>query len=178
MADHFFDIETTGLNPYKEMTLTIQFKRECKIVLWKIWDEENEVNLILKFLKYLKAVNSNDSIYGYNILKFDLPFISARLNIHGFMNGEKHMILHNKKWIDLYQCLGDNYISLDRCLRSLGIERQCPFKGRDIPRLYEQKRFREIEEHAKNDLIVCEKLVRKLNDTLPPILCQNKKGNG
>ena len=161
MVDCYFDIETTGLNPYKDTILTIQLKRDHDVVLWKIW-EKDELSAILKFLKYLRTVSSSDSIYGYNILKFDVPFISARLNIYGQMNSENYSLLHNKKWIDLYQYLGDNYVPLDKWLQKFAIKRLCPFTGKDIPRLYEKKKFEEIEDHAKDDLIVCEKLVEKM----------------
>ena len=162
MVVYYFDIETTGLNPYEGRILTIQLKRDNNIVLWTIWDEENELSLIQRFLKYLKGVSSSYPIYGYNILKFDVPFISARLNIYGHMNSENHMLLHEKKWIDLYQYLGDNLVPLDKWLQRFGIKRECSFTGRDIPKLYEKKKFREIEDHAKDDLIVSEKLVKKI----------------
>jgi len=164
MGDYYFDIETTELNPYEHIILTIQLKIGDDIILWKLWEEENEVSMILKFMKYLKEVSYNDTIYGYNCLKFDVPFIWARLNIHGIMDSEKYRILYEKKWKDLYQYLGGNYIPIDKWLHLFRIERQCPFTGRDIPSLYQDKRFKEIEHHAKDDLIVCEKLVEKLND--------------
>ena len=162
MVAYYFDIETTGLNPYENRILTIQLKRDNKIFLWKVWDEESELSLIRKFLKCLKTVSHSHSIYGYNILKFDVPFIAARLNIHSHMNSENHSLLHEKKWIDLYQYLGDNYVPLDKWLQQFGIKRECSFTGRDVPRLYKKKKFQEIEDHAKDDLIVSEKLVKKI----------------
>lgn len=158
MVDHYFDIETSGLNPFKHNILTIQLKRKKDIFLWTIWEEKNELKVLLNFLKYLRTVSTNNSIYGYNILKFDIPFIATKLNIHALMNEENYKLLYEKKWIDLYQYLGDNYVPLEHWIRKLGIKRVCPFQGKDIPNLYLNKKFREIENHAKDDLIITEKL--------------------
>ena len=80
MTDLYFDIETTGLKPYEHKVLTIQLKEGNDIILWKEWEEKQELSLILNFIEYLKGVGHSTSIYGYNTLKFDVPFISARLN--------------------------------------------------------------------------------------------------
>ncbi len=42
MASCHFDIETTGLNPFKHRILTIQLKREDEIIVWKLWEEKEE----------------------------------------------------------------------------------------------------------------------------------------
>ena len=66
MVDHYFDIETSGLNPYEHEILTIQVKQREDIFIWTKWKENNQVNVILKFLNYLRTVRSYESIYGYN----------------------------------------------------------------------------------------------------------------
>ena len=53
MDDYFFDIETTGLNPYEDQILTIQIKKGDDIIIWKLWEEKDESSMILKFLDYL-----------------------------------------------------------------------------------------------------------------------------
>jgi len=165
----YFDIETTGLNPHNDKILTIQVKKGDDIQLWSLWEETDELSLIQKFLDYLRPISGNEAIVGYNCLKFDVPFIHARLNEHDAMDATSYDILHNKKWIDLYQFQGDNYISMDRWLDSFGIERGCQYSGRDIPPLYEQERYKEIEEHAVDDLIMCESLYEKLVELYPDV---------
>jgi uncharacterized protein YprB with RNaseH-like and TPR domain len=157
----FFDIETTGLNPYEDVILTIQFKLGEEITIWKLWDTD-EPTMLLSFIDYLRSISGDDTIYGYNCLKFDIPFIVARMNHHGLMNAETYRLIHDKKWFDLYQFQGDNYVSMDRWLDSFGIERSCHYSGRDVPYLHQQGKYKDIEEHALDDLIVCEKLVNKL----------------
>jgi uncharacterized protein YprB with RNaseH-like and TPR domain len=161
MSDYFFDIETTGLNPYEDKILTIQFKQGEVITIWKIW-ESDEFTLLSNFVEYLRSVSGNDTVYGYNCLKFDIPFIVARMNYHDIISSETYRIIHDKKWFDLYQYQGDNYISMNRWAKSYGIERACPFNGRDMPLFYQFGKYKEIEAHAIDDLLLCEKLVQNI----------------
>lgn len=164
MADYYFDIETTGLNPFEHKILTIQLKRENDITVWKLWEEKDEISLIARLFDNLRNIDRFDSICGYNCLQFDIPFIASRLAIHGAMDNKNYQVLYNRNWIDLYQYLGGNYISMDKWLRYFAVERQCPFKGVHVPHLYAEKRFAEIEEHAAEDLVLCEKLMEKLSE--------------
>jgi uncharacterized protein YprB with RNaseH-like and TPR domain len=169
VVDYFFDIETTGLNPFEHKVLTIQLKEERKpTILWKLWEEENETDLVAKFLNCLRNIRRYDSIIGYNCLQFDVPFIASRLATYGLIDREKYQVLYNRNWKDLYQHLGGNYVSLDRRLDSFGIRRRCSVKGVHVPFLYEQKRFREIEEHATEDVELCEELVHRMNERRRP----------
>ena len=156
-----FDIETTGLNPYEDTILTIQFKQGDDITIWKLWETE-EPTMLLSFVNYLRTVSGDETIYGYNCLKFDVPFIVARMNHYGLMNAEIFNLIHDKKWFDIYQFQGDNYISMNRWLDSYGIKRACPYSGKEVPQLYRQGKYKEIEEHAIDDLVTCEQLVQAL----------------
>jgi uncharacterized protein YprB with RNaseH-like and TPR domain len=161
VTDYFFDIETTGLNPYEDQILTIQFKKGNDITIWKVW-ESDEPTLLHNFVDYLRSVSGNDTVYGYNCLKFDIPFIVARMSYHDLINGEVYRLIHDKKWLDLYQYQGDNYISMDRWITKYGIERTCTYSGRDMPLFYKNGMYQEIEDHAIDDLLVCEQLVSYL----------------
>lgn len=163
MPDYYFDIETTGLNPFEHQTLTIQMKTKSEIVVWKLWAEKDEVSLIEGFLQYLGSIGRYNSICGYNCLQFDLPFIASRLTIHGVMDRTKYQTLYNRNWIDLYQYLGGNYVSMDKWLRHFGLKRSYHFTGAHVPLLFKEKRYAEIEEHATEDLVLCEKLAVTLN---------------
>ena len=157
----FFDIETTGLNPYTDSILTIQFKKGTELTVWKLW-ETPEVEILLKFLDYLKPISFDVTIYGYNCLKFDIPFLVARLNHYNLLNADVYKLIYDKKWLDLYQYKGDNYMSMDRWLDSYGIKRSCPYSGRNMPLFYENEMYQEIEEHAIDDLNMCEQFVQAL----------------
>jgi len=166
LVNYYFDIETTGLNPFEHKILTIQLMKEgSQIAIWKLWEEEDEANLIAKFIYSLKQISKFDTIYGYNCLKFDVPFIMSRLACKQSMNCEKFQVLYNRDWKDLYQYLGCNYVSLDKWLRVFGIERGCSVTGADVPHLYRQRKFAGIEEHAREDVDLCQELVKKLRET-------------
>jgi uncharacterized protein YprB with RNaseH-like and TPR domain len=164
LADYYFDIETTGLNPFVHRILTIQLKSRTQIAIWKLWEEKDEMKLIAKFLHHLRFIGKFDPIYGYNCLKFDIPFIMSRLACMGSMNSEIYQVLYDKNWKDLYQYLGGNYISMTKWLKLFNIERRCAVSGADVPNLFEQGGFAEIEEHALEDVDLCEELVQKLHE--------------
>ena len=81
MTDTFFDIETSGLDPFNDQILTIQVKRGERVQLWKLWEEDNESDMIEKYFRFLDNIDSKEAIYGYNILLFDLPFIWTRVSV-------------------------------------------------------------------------------------------------
>jgi hypothetical protein len=82
------------------------------------------------------------------------------------MNCEIYQVLYDKNWKDLYQYLGGNYVSMTNWLRFFNTERTCAVTGADIPNLFEQGGFAEIEEHAlearANDQKGCAAASRKI----------------
>jgi uncharacterized protein YprB with RNaseH-like and TPR domain len=48
-------------------------------------------------------------LVGYNVLKFDVPFIDVRLRKNGLMEEMVWHLLHDQHYVDLYQLLGDYY---------------------------------------------------------------------
>lgn len=166
----YFDIETEGLNPYKHQVLTIQVKKGKRIEILKLWEEPSEADMILKFVEYLSRISNNETIFGYNCLKFDVPFLATRLTQHGVMKENIYRSLFYKKWFDLYQFQGDEYVSMTQWLNAYGIQRSCSYEGKDIPGLYKARRYDDIVEHAIDDLVVCEQLVKALRKHYPDFL--------
>jgi len=162
MTDTYFDIETTGLNPFHDQILTIQVKRDELVCVWKLWDEEDEVNVIRRFLAFLDSIRKNEAIFGYNILAFDIPFIWTRLSILSGVDAAMYQRLFNRNWKDIYQYFGESYCSIDHWLERFNIKRGCVYTGRDIPQLYREEKYEAIEAHAIDDLNISERLVEKL----------------
>jgi uncharacterized protein YprB with RNaseH-like and TPR domain len=76
-----FDIETTGLDPYKGKVVLIGFKRKGRIKQWKLWRVKDEAKMITEAIKEIRKVD--ETIVGYNNLKFDVPFMVERLKLLG-----------------------------------------------------------------------------------------------
>ena len=160
----FFDIETTGLDPFKSKIITIQIRRNGKTIIFKEWGL-GEPEMIKSFFDFIEGIRGREEIFiGYNILKFDVPFLVQRLHELKIFDERKWKILcYGLRWIDLYQLLGDAYYRFYRFgdwFKLAGMQTRVP--GRDIPGLYARKKFDKIIEHAKNELKAMEIVYNKI----------------
>lgn len=167
-----FDIETMGTNAYRDKIILIGMKQGGKITQWKLWKTNDEVKMIQECLDALEQIPSfEETIVGYNNLKFDVPFITARLSIHGKMTPEIWDMLHNKKWFDLYQFLGNDYRKMNYWLQFFKIKRKYEgLEGRQMPHCFNTKQYEKIEQHNRDDLVTSEKLYLKLQNKFPDLL--------
>jgi uncharacterized protein YprB with RNaseH-like and TPR domain len=157
-------METTGLDSVNNQVLTVQIRRNRKNKIWKSW-ESNEFTIIDAFLDFLKQIDSNEPIYRFNVLKFDLPFLLTRIANYRTQTGISRSIwklIFNKRWLDLYQILGDSYFSLKDWVVHTEFKRKQQYTGRDIPVLYSQKKYREILEYINTELRTQEALLNKI----------------
>ena len=163
-----FDIETTGLDPHESKVILIGMKKGRRIKQWKLWEIKDEAKMILSAIKEIEKID--ETIVGYNNLKFDVPFMLKRLDILGKSKPEFWKI-YSKKWFDLYQYLGNDFRSLSLWIRKAGIKSRCPhIRGRHIPKFYEKKEYEKIIEHNLDDLETSEKLFRFLKEANPELL--------
>ena len=118
-------------------------------------DEEFEV--IAKFANTL-ADFPHAILVGFNIRKFDVPYLAARMlangmyataNINRFLNGP-----YNMNVIDLMEILkGPNsYVKQDHVCASFGIETQDGIMGKDVQQAYVDGRYDEITKHCELDI--------------------------
>ena len=105
---------------------------------------------------------------GYNIIKFDLPFLITRGLKYGIT--EIQEIRANYYLLDLYEVI-QRYLLPNRHVKQkticsfLGLEIRDEIDGSEIPSLFEQKKFDKIKEHCKSDI----KLTRELYKLLKPL---------
>jgi len=167
-----FDIETLGLDAFQHEIVLIGMKIENRIKQWKLWKEKDEFRMISKCLKAMERIPLFETMVGYNNLKFDVPFIATRLSVNGKWSSNLWELLYrDRKWFDLYQFLGNDFRRMSHWLDKLGIERKYEdIAGRDIPRLYEEKKYRKIVQHNKDDLETSERLYLKMQEEFPELL--------
>jgi uncharacterized protein YprB with RNaseH-like and TPR domain len=163
-----FDIETTGLNPHENQVVVIGMKIRRKIRLWKLWEIRDEAKMILDALEEIER--TNETIIGYNNLKFDVPFMLERLRILGKYE-PRFWKIHSKKWFDLYQYLGNDYRSLRHWLQQAKIKSKYPdLDGKNMPNCFERKDFEKIVKHNIDDLTTSEKLFKYLKKMNPQLI--------
>jgi DNA polymerase elongation subunit (family B) len=153
-------METTGLDPAADEIITIQIRRRGRNKIWKSW-QSDEFSIIESFLDFLKSVDNDEPIYGYNILKFDLPFLLSRIASYRTRSGISRSLwrlIFNKRWLDLYQILGDSYLGLREWIAQTKLERQSAYQGSDIPNLFRNKRHGEITRYINEELRLQEAL--------------------
>lgn len=160
----FFDIETTGLDPFQSKIITVQVRRNGKTIIFKEW-ELGELEVIESFFNFVGRIRRKEEMFiGYNILKFDVPFLIQRLHDLKIFDEQKWKILyHELRWVDLYQLLGDSYYTFYRLgdwFKLAGMRARVP--GEDIPNLYARKEFDKILEHVEVEMKAMEVVYSKI----------------
>ena len=169
-----FDIETTGLNPRRDKIVLIGMKKG-RIKQWKLWKIRDELRMVSECIEAIKEIPSLDeTIVGYNNLKFDVPFIRERLLALGSPIEPSNLLdtlYRRRKWFDLYQFLGNDFRNLTFWLREFKIKRKYEeVDGRQMPILYKNQQFKKIEQHNRDDLNTSMKLYLKLKRRFPQLL--------
>ena len=162
-----FDIETTGLDPYRNRVVLIGMKQGGETKLFKLWETKKEPEIILSAIRALQTVR--ETIVGFNNLKFDVPFMLERLRILGRWEN-RFWGINYMSWFDLYQYLGNDFRGLNYWLGKAGIKKQSEILGRDIPRLYRMREYAKIESHNLDDLNTSELLFLYLKKNNPEVL--------
>ena len=148
----FFDIETTGLDPFESKIITIQVRVNGENIIWKEW-KLGERGVIEAFFEFTDNVFRNTTKFvGYNILRFDIPFINERMKILGLDDKEYWMRLNRQiSWLDLYQFLGDDYGRFRQWKSGL-TGNEYEVTNKDIPQLYEEGNHDRIMGYINDEL--------------------------
>ncbi len=148
----FFDIETTGRDPFDYKIVTVQVRNHGKTTIWKEW-ELTEKRCIEEFFFFVETVPRwETSFVGYNILKFDVPFIDMRLRKLGRWDSDKWLMLHSRlHWVDLYQFLGDAYYKAKHWYRGMAGAKP-ETENAEIPDLYAKKDYDTILKYIDGEM--------------------------
>ncbi|MDG6935130.1 MAG: ribonuclease H-like domain-containing protein [Nitrososphaerota archaeon] len=153
--DIYVDIETTGLDPFNSQLITIQVRTKVETKIWPVWLEaqDGEKSVIKKFISFTDAIDRyNSRLIGYNVLKFDLPFLIGRMINLGMLTHEIWTrIFHELNWFDLYQFLGDEFGKFRKWKTGLA-GGSVTTTNEQIPELFKQGKYGTIIEYIRDEM--------------------------
>jgi len=167
------DIETTGINTFKDEIICIGLLDDRDIIMQYYTSNKNkndhngnntthysfrssdEYNLLCDSLKMIKIINPKHLV-GWKISKFDIPFIRSRLLKYDMVEYIKY--INKLNIIDLSDFLKDfvvksDHIRSDYLSELLGIDIIDDIHGSDVPYLYKIGIIDKILEHNRKDLL-------------------------
>jgi uncharacterized protein YprB with RNaseH-like and TPR domain len=161
-----FDIETTGLDPSENgfvtciCTLNVDTQEKKSFV---INSTHNEKELIHNFWQYIASIN-RCFLIGFNSNGFDLPYLIHR----SIVRNEKIPMFVN---LDLRKIVNSYFISYESKVKGnlaywatvLGIQ-QSTENGAQMVTYFLQGKYKEIEEHCKEDVEVEYELFKRCRD--------------
>lgn len=165
------DLETEGTDPFEDSIITIQYRNgeTQSNHLYKRWEYESEQDLIFDFLmdyKDITWVRKRDGPLrvGYRVTDFDLPFLlvrSFKTNVFERLTAGPGFLWTNvvggPSYLDLSHLLGADMASF-KAWRNEFLDTDSPINGAEIPQLYEQANYEQIEEYVTDELEALEGL--------------------
>lgn len=156
----FIDIETDGLNHYKNriVLIGINIIKEDKNQIIQLFSDKatdtDELSILTEFNSILKNI---DVLYSYNGLSFDFPFLLKKFKKYSLCNELSKkihidlikVIRKNKKKLDLENC------KLKTIEKHIGIKREDSISGKDSVLLF--------KEYLKTNSPAIEKTILKHN---------------
>lgn len=174
MTLYGYDIETTGLNPYSDEVVTIQYKRDSTgLSIYRRWEYDSERDLLLDFLNDWKGIprarsRGAEEFIAYNVLKFDAPFLLIKAQQHDIASADdwsdKYVwenIIHGPPFLDLAQLLGDDmkkFAEWRNCLTGTYGD----YESRQIPKFYRSGDYGMIEEYVEDELDTLEQVYQEV----------------
>jgi DNA polymerase elongation subunit (family B) len=160
-----FDIETTGLKPWKHRITAIGTE-DIQTRRTKTYFDENEKELITEFLQDFKEREYNAKL-GYNI-DFDTRFIMARATIH---NIQLHGFLETQRIdvMSIMQNTGHRYSTnsqpgkLEDWAEAVLNEEKLD-NGSNAPEMFHNKQYEQLKKYAQHDAQITAELWRRLKE--------------
>ncbi|MHA2011207.1 MAG: ribonuclease H-like domain-containing protein [Candidatus Helarchaeota archaeon] len=143
------DIETTGLDCFKDRVIAIGCRKENETFIFMKLDEEQ---MLSEFWTWLNK-QENWKLIGYNIISFDLHFLIHRSLKYGIKMINKRILLD--KTVDIMTELNffNKFRKLQDYAKLLGINgKYNNYDGSKIPVLFEYYEYDEIRRYLEQDL--------------------------
>ena len=168
----YLDIETTGLDPLHSKIITIQYmeldedtaKPRGPLKILKEW-ESDEKTIIKKFMEVFRPGNDWAFVpIGFN-LNFEHKFFWQRC----ISNSLEPFDIFNRPFLDLHTIA---VIMNKGSFKGSGLDKitNKPSSGKNIPKLYYEKNYTEIESYIKKEADEFSIFCSKLYEELPALL--------
>ena len=172
--NYYLDIETTGLDPLRHKIITIQYvelerntaKPVGPLKILKEWESDEKTILT----KFIEESGINDSYkftfipVGFN-LQFEHSFFWQRC----ISNGLKPIDIFNRPFLDL-KTVAVIMNKGEFKGASLHNMTNKPHGGGNIPQLYDEKKYEEIESYIKTEADEFSNFCVRLYEEMPPLL--------
>jgi len=181
LAQYYFDIETTGIDPKKDKIITIQWQRlnessgdpVGELQILKEW-ETSERDILATFLPQIQCENCWDFVpIGKNLL-FDFNFLDKRAGKHG-LNGFDLAYCYSRPHLDLKHVLvlinQGEFKGYNRVLGHIGGH---PVTNERIPELYERGKYEDILGYIKRENETFLQGLKLLKREMPALLVHFK----
>ena len=173
LVEHYFDLETTGLDPEHDKIITIQIQELVgrtgepigEIDILKEW-ESSEKEIIEKVMPLLTCENPFEFIIVGKNLMFDFMFLDERAKKYGLKGMDLHCI-HDRAFIDLKHSLVMINEGVFRGYNKL--LKKGKFANVQVPKLYEEKNYEEIVEYIKEEAKIFVDAYQKLRKNMPSL---------
>ena len=169
---YYLDIETTGLDPLHSKIITIQYmeldedtaKPRGPLKILKEW-ESDEKTILKKFMEVFRPGNDWAFVpIGFN-LNFEHKFFWQRC----ISNSLEPFDIFNRPFLDLHTIA---VIMNGGRFKGSGLDKitNKPSSGKNIPKLYYEKNYIEIESYIKKEADEFSIFCSKLYEELPALL--------
>lgn len=155
-----FDIETTGLNPFKDRVISIAVKTDTEE---HIFTNKKERIILEKFWSFLRSLESIKLI-GFNSFTFDIPFLYIRSLKH-----KVRAIDVRYKSVDLRFLIafGNKFKSgtLEDYSKLIGYTAKYNgYSGKHLPLLWKEGKLDKLKEYALQDVKMTFELYQKVKE--------------
>lgn len=153
------------LNPIDSKIVALGIRYKNKNMIFMDSDEKKILESFWSEWKRIKQENENNFLVGFNVTKFDIPFIVSR----SFINNVEIVPFMLKSIVDLKEKInayryGKTRGRLSEYGKFLGLKISS-IDGSHVATLWKENKITEIKEYLINDLEITEQLLIRAKET-------------